>query len=581
MCITAAPMWMASPPAMIATGISTRPLGMMPVSAIDHEDCDAAKPRRNPGRNVSRKPLRPAVMSASGATSRMASRLWLTIESAWSSCVPSPAAAMSVDSAGLTTGAGIAPVTPAIYPATAPAGSPKAATSSALRRHHRSRRMPGLRWKLARSALAARCIGLRSPASRASSASREKPLRPIRRRIAASTVIRPANPHRNSVRPSRMSAASTCRATDMGRMMKEAITLAARIVRALRLMITAPATMAATWQMVERPSAMSTSSVVRSRSPTNDSSASTSEKLAGMKTTKNAPTTESRLTTAVPPPYSARPLTPIALATGIAMVNPTMARMRRSSLTASRRSRAATSPALRRSRSSQLMLVVARVAGNDREVDVLQSRQLAHLAPHLQPRPNAQGRHVPDGERAAGGHDADRSVAIVRCAEVLGLVHVVRADHERAAVCLQVFEIGPRAPRAVGVQSRGRLVRQHQARAVQGGPDQRDLLPHALREGAEPAVAGVVELEQVQQFVDTALSHVRVHPVDGAEVVEVRARGHPLVKAGQLRHEAHTRAHGRGIRCCVDAIHPHRAGARREHAGHAAQGGGLAGAVAT
>ena len=88
---------------------------------------------------------------------------------------------------------------------------------------------------------------------------------------------------------------------------------------------------------------MSTSRVVRSRSPTNDSSASTSEKLAGMKTTKNAPTTESRLTTEVPPPYSASPLTPIAQASGIAMVSPTMARMRRSSLIASRRSRAATS----------------------------------------------------------------------------------------------------------------------------------------------------------------------------------------------------------------------------------------------
>ena len=57
-----------------------------------------------------------------------------------------------------------------------------------------------------------------------------------------------------------MSAASVCSATDIGRMMKEAITLAARMVRALRLMITAPATMAATWQMVERASAISTSS---------------------------------------------------------------------------------------------------------------------------------------------------------------------------------------------------------------------------------------------------------------------------------------------------------------------------------
>src|SRR5579859_1116981 len=174
---------------------------------------------------------------------------------------------------------------------------------------------------------------------------------------------------------------------------------------------------------------MSTSSVVRSRSPTNDSSASTSEKLAGMKTTKNAPTTERRLTTAVPPPYRARPLTPIAHATGMAIVSPTIAKMRRSSLIASRRSRAAISCALRRSRFSQLMLVVARVLGEDREVDVLQRRQVAHLAPHLQPGPNAQRREVADGEGAAGGHDADGSVAVVRCAEMLCLVHVVRADH--------------------------------------------------------------------------------------------------------------------------------------------------------
>ncbi len=55
-----------------------------------------------------------------------------------------------------------------------------------------------------------------------------------------------------------MSAASTWRTTDIGRMMNDAITLAARIVRALRLIITAPATIAATWQMVERASAMST-----------------------------------------------------------------------------------------------------------------------------------------------------------------------------------------------------------------------------------------------------------------------------------------------------------------------------------
>jgi len=51
-----------------------------------------------------------------------------------------------------------------------------------------------------------------------------------------------------------MRAASTWRTTDIGRMMKEAITLAARIVLAFALTMTAPATIAATWQMVETAS---------------------------------------------------------------------------------------------------------------------------------------------------------------------------------------------------------------------------------------------------------------------------------------------------------------------------------------
>ncbi len=56
-----------------------------------------------------------------------------------------------------------------------------------------------------------------------------------------------------------MSAASRLRKTVTGRMMNEAITLAARMVRALRLMITAPATMAATWQIVDSAMATMTS----------------------------------------------------------------------------------------------------------------------------------------------------------------------------------------------------------------------------------------------------------------------------------------------------------------------------------
>ena len=117
-----------------------------------------------------------------------------------------------------------------------------------------SLRPPGASRKAPATARRARPRRPFAPVSRESRASREKPPSPIRRRIKAPTAIAAAKPQRNSPRPTRIRAASTCRTTDIGRMMKEAMTLAARIVRAFAETITAPATIAATWQMVETPS---------------------------------------------------------------------------------------------------------------------------------------------------------------------------------------------------------------------------------------------------------------------------------------------------------------------------------------
>src|SRR5438876_524285 len=158
-----------------------------------------------------------------------------------------------------------------------------------------------------------------------------------------------------------------------------------------------------------------------------------------MKTTKKAPTSDNRLTTAVPPPNAASARTPDPAPMGIASVSPTIARMRRSSLTASRRSRAATSAALRGSNFGQITMVV-----HNREVDVLQRRQLAHLLAHLQTGASAQLDQVAYRKRAAGGHDPDVS------SKVLGLFHAVGADDERAAFPLQILEIDPRARTAAG-----------------------------------------------------------------------------------------------------------------------------------
>src|SRR6266576_4376913 len=107
-----------------------------------------------------------------------------------------------------------------------------------------------------------------------------------------------------------------------------------------------------------------------------------------MNATKNAPTSESRLTTAVPPPNAASARTPEPDAIGIARVRATIAAIRRSSLTASRRSRHPTIAALRRSSRGQITALLQSlghsrrhlvVVVDDREVDVLQRRELTNF----------------------------------------------------------------------------------------------------------------------------------------------------------------------------------------------------------
>src|SRR6266852_3498101 len=176
---------------------------------------------------------------------------------------------------------------------------------------------------------------------------------------------------------------------------------------------------------------------------------------------------------------------PIALPIGIATVSATIARTRRSSLVASRRSRRATSSTLCRSRLSQLMVVP-----HDCQVDVLQRRQLAKLSAGLEARTAPELGQVADRQRTSRGHDPDlaclargpREIARFRGAcENLGLFHAVGADDERAAFLLQALQIVPSAP-------------------------------------------GAVEVERLEQFLNAAPAQRRLDVVDRAEVVEVGAR---------------------------------------------------------
>jgi len=114
MLIAAAPIWMASPPAMIAAGISMKPFGTMPLKAKDHDVRAAANPRMNPGARVRRNPLKPAVRTATAATRMKASTLWLKMASASEIAPPPPADRTRLVSTGLTTFAGMALVEPAM-----------------------------------------------------------------------------------------------------------------------------------------------------------------------------------------------------------------------------------------------------------------------------------------------------------------------------------------------------------------------------------------------------------------------------------------------------------------------------------
>jgi len=113
MWIAVAPTWIASPPAMIAAGISTNPFGTIPVKAMVQDDRAAAKPRRKPGANVNRKPVRPMVRIESSTTRIRASELWAKIAIAFSSGPPSPEERTRLEIAGRMTAVGIALVVPA------------------------------------------------------------------------------------------------------------------------------------------------------------------------------------------------------------------------------------------------------------------------------------------------------------------------------------------------------------------------------------------------------------------------------------------------------------------------------------
>src|ERR1700694_5594277 len=105
--------------------------------------------------------------------------------------------------------------------------------------------------------------------------------------------------------------------------------------------------------------------------------------------------------------------------TGITAARPTMASTSRRSPAASRKSRSATSSALRRS--SLILFPIP----DDGEVDLFEGGPLDDLAVLLEARGAGQGVEVPGRDQPAPGHDPDFA------GQHLRLLHVVGADDQR------------------------------------------------------------------------------------------------------------------------------------------------------
>ncbi len=106
--------------------------------------------------------------------------------------------------------------------------------------------------------------------------------------------------------------------------------------------------------------------------------------------------------------------------------------------------------------------------------------------------------------RAVG--DLDAPVQDRKPMAALGLVHVMRRDHDRRAGFGEPEQVGPEVAAALGVDGARRLVEQQQFRAVQHGAGQCEalFLPAAHRAGQLPPLVDEVVL--VEQFVDARLA---------------------------------------------------------------------------
>ena len=200
-------------------------------------------------------------------------------------------------------------------------------------------------------------------------------------------------------------------------------------------------------------------------------------------------------------------------------------------------------------------------------------------------RPEPQLDHLPrrvlpdQRRRAALGHDLALVDDHDPVAQLLGLVHVVRGEHQGGAALLEPEQPVPEHVPRLRVEAGRRLVEHEDARLVdqRAGDGQPPL--HAARQVVDLGVALLLELREAQELVGPR----RAHGPGDAEVAAVHDEVVPHAQLGVevvlLRHHPEQRPDLRAVRVGVEAEDRQVTGrALRDRADHP-HGRGLARAV--
>ena len=141
------------------------------------------------------------------------------------------------------------------------------------------------------------------------------------------------------------------------------------------------------------------------------------------------------------------------------------------------------------------------------------------------------GRRV-EGEDLAVVHDRHP------VAQLVGLLHVVRRQHDGLALAVEAFEQLPQRQPTLGVEPGSGLVEEEHRRPVEDGTGHHQPLCHAAGECVDGRLGEAGQLEPLEQVVGRLLGLLGAHAEEAAVAVQVLPRRELAVQRVLLRHHA-------------------------------------------